>query len=610
MSWTARELIIKRRALWIEGNDLTKDRQFVSDVAQWLVSEKGAAVRNELIERPELFVELIFLIVNKSRQTVPFFLNDVQKEFCEVLNKAIKEFSLGRRLHLNFIVLKGRQQGFTSLITAYQLAKSVTKMNFAGFTLADNAENTEAIFSDKAKFPYEHMPKVLRPTEKYNNRRELHFSKLNSRWRVATAGTNDVGRSRTLGFFHGSEVAFWPTIHGVMVGLGPALTQDSIKILESTANGFNEFKQLWDAGTWTNLFFEWWRTAEYRLKYESSSVGREFESRVASRKDWIYERCRWLHDQMKLSWPQVYWYYVQHRNLKEMIKQEYPCSPEEAFLSSGRCIFEQEQIIHRTKHLAALYRVNPPKRGEFRITWDNPETKGRIEGFNWVDDPHGLITIYEPPITGHPYVGGGDTKGEGSDNFAGQFIHNPTGRRVATLWGNPDSDEYTHQMYCLGMHYNEALLAIESNFNTYPLEELNRLRYPRQYQRKQYDSFSGKYQDKYGFKTDGNTRPLIIDREIVLIRDHIDLFTDLNFFKECLTFIKNDKGRPEAESGCRDDLIFADMIAEEARGQQNRLVTTNSFSVDHLSPDLQDDYDNASDEEKRYLLKKWGLLQE
>lgn len=581
----------------------------MADVAQWLTSEQGAKVREEIINRPELFIELAFVIVDKNRHTVPYFLNDVQQRFCDTLNVAIKEFNAGKRLHLDFLVLKGRQQGFTSLITAYQLVKSITKVNFAGFTLADNAENTETIFSDKAKFPYENLPKVLRPTEKYNNRRELHFNKLNSRWRAATAGAHEVGRSKTLEFFHGSEVAFWPSIQSVMVGLGPALTRDSIKILESTANGFNEFKQLWDNGSWTNLFFEWWHTQEYQSKYESRRIGQSFEERASTRPEWIYLRCKWLKEQ-KLTWGQIYWYYLQYQRLGEMVKQEYPCTPEEAFLASGKCVFDQEKIIQRIQHLEAMYRVKPPKRGEFRIVWDNPETRGRIEGFNWVNDPHGLISIYEEPRAGHPYTGGGDTKGEGSDNFSGQIIHNPSGRRVATLWGNPDSDEYTHQMYCLGMHYNEALLAIESNFNTFPLEELARLKYPRQYQRKQYDSFAGKHYDKYGFKTDGNTRPLIIDREIVLLRDSIELFTDINFLRECLTFIKNAKGRPEAEVGCHDDLIFADMIAEEARSQQSRLLETKGFSVEHLPTDLQEDYDNATDEGKRYLLRKWGLLRE
>jgi len=100
---------------------------------------------------------------------------------------------------ISFLVLKGRQQGFTTLITAYQLACSILKKNFQGFTLADKSDNSETIFQNKAKFPYSQLPKKLKPTEKFNNRKQFLFDKINSSWAVDTA-TKDVGRSRTINF--------------------------------------------------------------------------------------------------------------------------------------------------------------------------------------------------------------------------------------------------------------------------------------------------------------------------------------------------------------------------------------------------------------------------
>ena len=72
-------------------------------------------------------------------------------------------------------------------------------------------------------------------------------------------------------------------------------------------------------------------------------------------------------------------------------------------------------------------------------------------------------------------------------------------------------------MYCMGKYFNTALIGIEMNFNTAPIEELERLKYPKQYMRQQYDKIQKKLQSKFGWKTDGNTRPLIIDKEIDLI---------------------------------------------------------------------------------------------
>lgn len=50
----------------------------------------------------------------------------------------------------------------------------------------------------------------------------------------------------------------------------PAFTKNCIVIYETTANGFNDFKDMWDSGTYINCFYEWWRTGEYRHKFESA----------------------------------------------------------------------------------------------------------------------------------------------------------------------------------------------------------------------------------------------------------------------------------------------------------------------------------------------------
>jgi hypothetical protein len=209
----------------------------------------------------------------------------------------------------------------------------------------------------------------------------------------------------------------------------------------------------------------------------------------------------------------------------------------------------------------------------------------------------------------HPYVLGGDTKGEGSDFFAGTVINNITGKRCATLHANLDPDTYTHQMYCLGKYYNTALIGIEINFDIYPVKELERLNYPRQYMRERVDTITGEVQKKFGWKTDGNTRPMIISKEIVLIRDNIDLFTDITFLDECLSFAYDENNRPDAIDGKHDDVLFSDMIANEIRTQQSfALTTTSSVDLSKLPQDLQEDYWGAPKSERPRLLKKWGLI--
>lgn len=606
-TWTAADIIQRRRELWAESGDIVQDRAFVESVADHLCSEDGAGVRQELQEYPALLIEMAFVIVDKSTKTVPFFLNAVQRSFLDTLRQATENKAAGRRHHLAFLVLKGRQQGFTSLITALQLAYAVIRRNFAGYTLADSSDNTETIFTRKAKFPYDNLPPALQPVERYNNRRELAFSKLNSAWTVATAGKT-AGRSQTLNFFHGSEVAFWPDLATTLTGLNEAMTADSIRILESTANGYNDFKGLWDSGAYTNLFYPWWLTDEYRLPFESPVAEQEFRQGLAEGEGWIWERCGWLVE--KLDTAQVYWYYRKWRESvpHEMIKQEYPCTSDEAFLASGTPVFALEKIIQRKDVLQQQGKTW--REGYFAIAWEDTQTKNRITSYSFVEQEGGFIRIWYKPQAGRPYVIGGDTKGEGSDFFAGRVVDNISGQRVASLHGQMDADVYAHQMYCLGRWYNNALVGIEVNFDTFPVVELQRLKYPRQYVRQIYDTFTGKHQDRFGFRTDGNTRPLIISKMVVFLRDHIDLIPDVGLLDEALTFVYDANMRPDAESGKHDDLLFADMIAEEIRSQQTREVTKDALDLSGLPQDVQDDYYAADAETRRRMLRRWGFLED
>lgn len=573
MNYTAKQLIQTRKDKWEADHDIGRDKRLREGIATELV--ENADLRNEVTANPEYLIELEFVIVNKKKETVPFFFNEVQEDFVGTLNKAIDDYRNGLITEIALMVLKGRQQGFTSLITAYQLANILLRKNFEGFTIADVSTNTESIFENKAKYPYNQLPDLLKPTEKYNNRRELRFEKLNSTWAVETA-TKQVGRSRTVNFFHSSEGAFYECgFQTIQSAIGEALTKDCIKIYESTAHGLNDFYDMWTSGVYINCFYEWWRTPEYRTNFESEKARRDFE-KVLAGSGWISDRLRWLRAR-EIDPEQCYWYYKKYVGYldKELIKQEYPCTPDEAFLMSGRPVFNQEKIVQRIADLKdQIY-----KQGRFRFEWHDPETRDYIldNTIEFVEDKTGPIRIYEDRQPGYPYVIGGDTKGEGKDYYSGTGINNVTGNRCFTLHMQlSESKPFTWQMYCLGRYYNNALIGIEMNFNTAPIEELERLRYPRQYTRQKYDDFTKSYQKKYGWKTDGNTRPLIIDKEVDMIENHIELFNDVEMLRECLTFVYDDKGRPDAMPGKHDDILLSDMVANEIRPQQRFTVLEES----------------------------------
>ena len=604
---TVKYLIEWRKNVWNANENIEKDRQFRELAAEKLIF--SADLRHEIYLNPELFIELFFVIVNKKKQVVPFFLNEVQNDFISRLNKAKSEYQEGKRAKLAFLILKGRQQGFTSLITAYQLACSMLQKNFEGFTLADQTENATTIFENKAKYPHSQLPECLRPTEKFNNKKELRFSKLNSSWEVATA-TKNVGRSRTINFFHGSEAAFWQVpMSDLQSAIMPAMTGDCISIYETTPNGFNDFKDMWDSGVYINCFYEWYRTAEYTQSFESKAHEERFDDLIKNGQEWISERLRWLLAK-GLTKEQAYWYFKTYESYtdKEKIKQEYPCTAEEAFLMSGRPVFNADNIVRRIDYLRGKYEKEPYKEGYFDFKWKNPETKDEIinESIKFVESKEkNWARLYETAQEKVPYVVGGDTKGEGNDSYAMTVINNVTEKRAMSM--NLDvmtSYPYTYQVYCAGIYYNTALIGIEINFNTGPVEELQRLRYPNQYVRRKYDTYTKKHEEKYGWKTDGNTRPLIIDKEADLVLNNIDLINDIPTLQEMLTFVYDDNGRPDAISGKHDDLLFSEMIASQIREQQRR--TINSGKQSHYTSDMLEDYKKASPQERAMMIAAWG----
>ena len=228
----------------------------------------------------------------------------------------------------------------------------------------------------------------------------------------------------------------------------------------------------------------------------------------------------------------------------------------------GKTFFNAEKISSRLAEIR-----EPIKRGYF--VYDFDEQSNKISNIQFKEEKDGFIDIFELPKLNYPYVLSGDTSGEGSDYFTGQVLDNATGRQVAKLRKELDADEYTRQMYCLGNYYNEALIGIEANFDTFPIKKLLEMGYDKQFVREKEDTYTGKVVKAFGFRTDRITRPLILSMLQAIINDHIELINDKETLEEMLVFVRNEKGRPEAQEGCHDDLVMALAIAYYIRTQQS-----------------------------------------
>lgn len=269
---------------------------------------------------------------------------------------------------------------------------------------------------------------------------------------------------------------------------------------------------------------------------------------------------------------------------------------------TGKTVFNGRLVAER---LAIVQKKRWVKRGFFAYTegYDGIH----ITDIQWVDDPDGPLKIYKEPGAGRPYVIGGDTADEGGDWFVGQVLDNVTGEQVAVLRHQYDEDTYAKQMYALGKYYNDAMEAPEVNYSTYPVKLLGLMGYQNLYVREVEDEFDGRIKHSFGFRTDRLTRPVIISELIRIVRDNIHLINDEDTLMEMLTFVRNEKLRPEAAPGAHDDCIMALAIAYYVRPQQTMAVRDPDSGKRKWTQDQWDDYNHASAKDREIMLQMWGL---
>ena len=510
------------------------------------------------------YIENCLKIKTKSGTVVPFRLNDAQRKLYAV---AKRQQDAGKPVRL--IILKARQLGFSTLTEGLIFHACATRKNVNALIVAHREDATANLFR-MSKLFYDELPAPVKPMLRASNAQELVFENpsklrserearpgLRSRIRCATAGGRGIGRSDTLQCVHLSEYAFWPdgadgkasTLAGILQAV-PSLPGTMV-VIESTANGFEDFKERWDAAVagendFEPVFFAWFENPDYSMP-------------VVPGTEWTPEE-RDLKAAYQLTDEQLQWRRWCIANncggSLDMFRQEYPASPGEAFLHSGTGVFDNEQIVLRLERMPS-----PAGRGEF--------TDGE-----WTESETGAITLYELPEEGVPYVLGGDTAGEGSDYFTAIVIDNVTGRIAAKLRQKYSEPEYVRQIDALGRFYNDALVAIETNFSTYPVMKLQEMEYPNQYSREREDTYTRQMRKSYGFRTDRQSRPRAIANLVEVFSSHPEWFTDRELLEEMLTFCYNEDHRPEALAGKHDDLVMGAAITYAVRHQQRMTVLT------------------------------------
>jgi hypothetical protein len=532
-----------------------------------------------VLGNPRKFIENFCYITTKDGKFELFKINEPQDKLMQVIEKQLAE-----KKPIRIRVLKARQMGFSTLISAIGFWWSAMNENSAYAVVAHKDSSASSIF-EKNKIFYDNLPKSLKPRVNKFNSEKISFNVdgddmtgevkgLRSKIFFGTAGGGELFRGETILFLHKSEIAFWEDKQGVLkksLNATVPYAPFSAIIEETTANGYNEFKDDWDRSVrgqdeYIPLFVGWNELKEYRM-----TPPRDFQPS---------ERELQLQMQHDLTDEQIYWRRFKINNdyggNELWFQQENPLTPEEAFISSGQGVFDGDTIKKGYEASRPPIREMEIKsqlvREKLRI-WEEPESKEIIEHqqlarFNVAKQQY---EYYDGPLeTGRTtvfanYTIGVDTAGMGADYNQVVVWHNVKKKMVARFTTKNISEERLASIIVeIANYYNEALVIPEVNYSHAICDYMMALGYNKMFLTEsmaRIDKQKGSME--YGFKTTRLTKPPIISNLRALLNENPDAIPDRDFWFETEYYVLQNvaTNTMNAVSGHHDDIIMANAIA-------------------------------------------------
>ena len=478
----------------------------------------------------------LYKIVDKKWQTITFSPNQWQLLLMQAKQKSRKARGWVCRL----MNLKARQLGITTYELMDWLDDCLFKKNQTITISAHNMDKMKDFFQ-KVKYAYDNMPEGIRdervpwwvrrkPKPQYNNVNELYFPDSNSKIKITLDS-----RSWTPTRLHITELAFKEWAEEMMAGTLPSLPSWADATIETTANGIgNYFHNIWTANYWKE-YGEW--------SWDCFFIPRFSDPLYVSSKPWVlpewFEYIKSLEfEWKKITQEQINWYCEKIAELWDLVKQEFPSFPQEAFLTSWRPVFNttivNNLIIPKHKEDEVFkdlrwYKKEPTRKviiwvdtSEWWMKWDPSSIKCRdqstmelLASYNWHIPADGLCEVID---------------------------------RIEAVYPN-------------------CIIAIEKN-NTWLAtitEAKNYTWYNKLYATKTLDTTTMRQTDKIWWVTTSLTRPLMIQEYEAAIRTWIITEIDERQQSELFTFVYNEKNKPEAIIWCHDDEVMADAICYQMR---------------------------------------------
>lgn len=292
-------------------------------------------IRQKLKDDFEHYAAKCLKIRTKGGSIVPLILNEAQ----QYIHDRVEE-QRERTGKVRAIILKGRQQGCSTYIEGRFYWRVTHSRGVRAFILTHEEEASNNLFEIANRY-HENCPLPVRPSTGAANAKELHFDRLDSGYKVGTAGNKAVGRSSTVQLFHGSEVGFWPNAQQHAAGIIQAIPDEpgTEVFKESTANGVgNYFHKDWQEAEarlsdYIAIFVPWYWQDEYRRPVQIGVT--------LTHEEHQYQEAYGLDDE------QMAWRRAKIIELKDpmLFKQEYPATAAEAFQVSGADPYIKPDVV-------------------------------------------------------------------------------------------------------------------------------------------------------------------------------------------------------------------------------------------------------------------------
>lgn len=491
-------------------------------------------------------------VVTKTGALVPLNLWPIQRRY-------MAEKERGRaKGHNHFILLKYRRGGFTTIEVAENYEITATEENTRIVTLAQSDPDTEIIF-EIAKRYYDNDP--ARPFRRHDNKKHLRFPLLDSAYLARTAKGAHPFRGATLRKAHCTEVAFWyqgenqqRRTHEVIKSLMQSASAGEV-VVESTPNGANAYKTLWDDATagrnsFFPIFLPWFADD---LNVQPDGMFNPEEIR-----DTLDDQEKFLLDHHGVGLNAIAWRRRKVLELGELFPQEYPENDQDCFLIAGHGFFSGALLKAAIRAIEQKVDLN-------------------LRHIHYEEVPGGYLVMWEQPVKGVEYIMASDAS-EGSasgDPNGAAIIRKDSGAQVAAFHGQFTPAEHFRLGDRVGRLYNNALWAVErEDYGHVIIRDLQQKGYPRVYH---HDD------GKAGWITSAVTRPqgLIGLRDWMVAQWGIGFpgLWDRHFLKECTTFRKQKDGQYAADSAAHDDCVMKCMIALEVRRRTVGMMGSSGATV-------------------------------